>query len=158
MPTGGTILRESTNRNATTPGGFSISNVLPGLPGLTASAMNIIKGNLEGLPSPSEARLQNAYFGAGSGLDPTSEFLTRRGYDLYKRQANQRQQQGLSGLLGLIQTYSGAVAPTPGQELQNQLGQQEIAQRGGEFGQNYAFEQQQWQKQLELLNRFLGGG
>lgn len=160
MPTiGGSFSANSgtQNRNLLDPSKFSINSAIPGLPGLTSSATAIIKSALNGLPSPSESRLQNAYFGAGSGLDPTSDFLKRRGFDLYRRNAQQKQQQGLGSLLSLISTYSGNVAPTPGQELAANQSQEELGQRKLEFGTNYNFEQQQWQKQLDLLNQFLSG-
>jgi hypothetical protein len=95
-------------------------------------------------------------------MDPTSDFLKNRGYDLYKSKANERQQTGIKDLLSLIGTYSGNVAPTPGQEMQNQqqtaaLGEQTASrvQQGDQFQQNYGFEQQQWQKQLELLKQLV---
>ena len=144
---------------------WAMQNAIPGLSGLTNSATGIINSALNGLPSPSESRLQNAYFGAGSGLDPTSDFLRNRGYDLYGAKANQRQQQGLANLLSLVGTYSGTVAPTPGQELQDKqatgqlaLGNRSLEQSGSQFQQDFGFQQQQWQKQLELLNQYLGGG
>lgn len=96
-----------------------INQAIPGLPNLTKSATNIIDSGLNGLPSPDEARLENAYYGAGSGLDPRSEFLQNRGVDLYKRKAEARQQQGLDNLLKLLSTYSGTVAPTTGQQIQS---------------------------------------
>ena len=66
---------------------FAMSSAIPGLDKLTSSATSIISNALNGLPSPSESRLANAYFGAGSGLDPTSDFLRNRGFDLYRRNA-----------------------------------------------------------------------
>lgn len=154
-------------------GQYAINQAIPGLSGLTQSATGIIDSALRGLPSPSESRLQNAYFGAGSGLDPGSDFLRNRGFDLYKRDANARQQQGFNNLLGLVQGYSGTVAPTPGQELQDrqqsaQLAQSEsqfgrnldlqnaqLGQQANQFNQNFGFEQEQWKKQLQLLDQYL---
>jgi hypothetical protein len=72
-----------------------------------------------------------------------------------------------------VQGYSGTVAPTPGQELQDrqqsaQLAQNEsqfgrnldfqnaeLGQRGSQFQQNFGFEQEQWKKQLELLDNYM---
>lgn len=149
----------------TSPTSWAINNAIPGLNNLTSSATGIIDSALNGLPSPSESRSANAYFGAGTGMDPTSDFLRNRGYDLYKGKANQRQQQGLANLLSLVGTYSGNVAPTPGQELQDKqatgqldLGNRQLEQSGSQFQQDFGFQQQQWQKQLELLNEYLGGG
>lgn len=143
------------NRPTQQAGGFQISQAIPGLPALTQSATNIIQSALSGLPSPDEARLSNAYFGAASGMDPTSDFLRNRGFDLYGRMTNARQQQGIGNLLNLVSGFSGAVAPTPGQELQDRQQTAQLNQQGQQFNQNFGFEQQQWNKQLQLLDRFL---
>lgn len=111
---------------------WAINSVLPGLPGLTKSATDIIGNLLTGVPSPSQSRQENAYFGAGSGLDPTSDFLRNRGFDLYGRKAEQRQQTGLQDLLAMIGGYSGTVAPTPGQQIGQQESQADRAQRAAE--------------------------
>lgn len=135
---------------------WAINNAIPGLQGLTKGATDIIGNALSGLPSASEARLENAYFGAGSGLDPTSDFLRNRGYDLYKRKAEQRQRGGIQDLLSLIGTYSGAVVPSPGEELGAQQQSADRAQRGAEFGATMNFEREQYRKSLELLDQLLG--
>jgi len=138
-------------------GQWAINQAIPGLPGLTTSATNIIANALSGIPSPSQSRLENAYFGSASGLDPTSDFLRNRGFDLYKAQANAQQQQGLGNLNNLVGAYSGNVAPTPGQEMQNAQFGQQLAQQGSQFGANLGFEREQWQTQLDLLQKYLGG-
>lgn len=140
----------------TTQPNWAINSAIPGLSGLTQSATNIIRNGLEGLPSPDETRLSNAYFGAGSGLDPTSDFLRNRGYDLYKTKANQRQRQGIQDLLALVGGYSGTVTPTPGQEIGAQQASADRAQRAGEFNATFGFEREQYNKQLELLQKYLG--
>lgn len=151
----------SINPNLRTPtatgtgGQWAINNAIPGLPGLTAGATNIINNALTGLPSPSESRLENAYFGAGSGLDPTSDFLRNRGYDLFKRKAEQRQRGGIQDLLSMVGTYSGAVAPTPGQEIGAQQQSADRAQRASEFSTTFNFEQEQYKKALQLLDQLL---
>jgi hypothetical protein len=137
---------------------YQIENAIPGLSGLTRSATGIIQNALNGMPSPNNARLANAYFGAGSGLDPTSDFLRNRGYDLYRNEANQRQRQGFQDLLSLVGGYSGTVAPTPAQEVGAQQNQQQINNQASQFGQSLGFERQQYDKQLELLTKYLGPG
>lgn len=92
---------------------------IPGFDNLSTSASSIIQNLLSGLPSPDESRLDNAYFGAGTGLDSTSPFLASRGRDLYGKRSETRQQQGIENLLKMLGTYSGTVAPTAGQEMQN---------------------------------------
>lgn len=59
-----------------------LNSAIPGFDTLTGSASDIVKNALSGLPSTANARLQNAYFGAGTGLDSRSGFLTNRGFDL----------------------------------------------------------------------------
>jgi len=135
---------------------WAINQAIPGLEGMTRSATGIINNALQGLPSASESRLSNAYFGAQSGLDPTSDFLRNRGYDLYKRNANQFQRQGVQDLLSLVGGYSGTVAPTPGQEIGAQQASADRGQRAAEFNSTMGFEREQYQKQLELLQKYLG--
>lgn len=135
---------------------WAIGNAIPGLPGLTSSATNIISSALNGIPSPSESRLQNAWFGAGSGLDPTSDFLRNRGYDLYRGKAQQNQQRGIQDLLALVGGYSGTVVPTPGQELGAQQQAADRGQRGAQFNATMGFEREQYNKQLQLLQQYLG--
>lgn len=158
-----------TNPYASANSPWGINAAVPGLSGLTNSASGIIGNALNGLPSPSESRLQNAWYGSASGMDPTSHFLQNRGYDLYRGRANQQQQQGLQNYFGLLGATSGVLAPTPGQEFQNQQFGQSQAQQNNQFGQNQAqqagqfnadfgFQQQQWKKQLELLQQYLGPG
>lgn len=137
-------------------GSWAINAAIPGLPGLTQSATNVINNALTGLPSVSEERLGNAYFGASSGLDPTSDFLRNRGYDLFKRKAEQRQRGGIQDLMSLVTSYSGAVAPTPGQEIGAQQQSADRAQRASEFSQTLGFEREQYNKALKLLDQLLG--
>lgn len=110
---------------------------IPGFGGLTRSATGIIGNLLTGLPSPSLARRENAYFGQASGLgssntDPTHDFLRNRGFDLYGEKAEQRQQTGLKDLLALLAGYSGSVVPTTGQVMQ-----------GNQFDQEFGWKQNQ---------------
>lgn len=105
---------------------------IPGFDNLSTSASSIIQNLLSGLPSPDESRLDNAYFGAGTGLDSTSPFLANRGRDLYGKRAGERQQQGIENLLKMLGTYSGTVAPTAGQEMQ-----------GNQFNRSFNYRQQQ---------------
>lgn len=113
-------------------GQFAINTAIPGLSSLTKSATDVIGNLLNGLPSVDQTRQANAYFGAASGLDPTSEFLRNRGYDLYGQKAEHRKQAGLGGLLGLLGGYSGTVVPTPGQEIGQRESQADRAQRAAE--------------------------
>ncbi len=65
-------------------------------------------------------------------MDPTSDFLRNRGFDLYRREGDKRKQTGLQDLLSLIGGYSGTVAPTPGQQIGQQESQADRAQRASE--------------------------
>ena len=93
-----------------------LDQTIPGLNNLTGGASAIIQNLLQGLPSPDQSRLDNAYFGAGSGLDTSSPFLQSRGRELYGARAEQRQQQGIDNLLKMLGTYSGTVSPSTGEQ------------------------------------------
>lgn len=132
MATGMTGGYSAPRTNTNDPSRFAINTVLPGLPGLTKSATDVIGNLLNGMPSVDQARQANAYFGASSGLDPTSDFLRNRGYDLYGAKGEERKQTGLKDLLALIGGYSGTVAPTPGQQIGQEESQADRAQRAAE--------------------------
>jgi hypothetical protein len=127
-----------------------LNQVLPGFDKLGGQATSVISNLLSGLPSASAARTSNAYFGAGSGVGSTSDFLRNRGYDLYGQQAQQRQQTGLQDLLSTIGGYSGTVVPTAGQSLQNTQFGQQLGEQSSEFGQNLQL--QQFQAMLQALS------
>jgi hypothetical protein len=134
----------------TTPGTTvgQLSQVIPGLPGLTQSATDVIGNMLKGQPSPSATQTANAYFGVGAGV-PGSEFIRNRGFDIYGQQAQQRQQQGLQDLSGFLGTYSPMVA-TPGEIMSNQLGYAQLGQSGAEFNASQAFNDWLQQQRLGL--------
>lgn len=125
-----------------------LSSIIPGLTDLTKTGTDVIQEMLKGLPSPSTTRTANAYFGIGSGA-PGSEFIRNRGYDLYGRQAQQRQQQGLGDLLSFLGQYQQLV-PTPGQNLSTGLGYAQLGQAANEFNTTNAFNQWLAQQQLGL--------
>ena len=129
---------------ANTPGGnfdTFLNQVLPGASNLTQSGTDVIQNMLNGLPSVSNARTANAYFGANSGMGAGSEFLQNRGYDLYNQQANQQTQSGITNLLGMLQGYSSPALQYQGQQLQNAQSGAAQGQQANEFNQNLDLEQ-----------------
>lgn len=135
---------------------------MPGLAGMTPNVLGIINSAITGLPSPSDERAKNAYFGSKSGLGiapggvPGDDFLTNRGYDLYKRKAREQQRGGIQDLATMIGAYSGNVAPTPGQELAQREQAADRGQRASEFSQNLSFQQQMYNDQKALLKQLTG--
>lgn len=135
---------------------------MPGLAGMTPNVLGIINSAITGLPSPSDERAKNAYFGSQSGLGiapggvPGDDFLTNRGFDLYKRRAREQQRGGIQDLATLIGTYSGNVAPTPGQEIGQRESAADRGQRASEFSQSLSFQQQQYNDQKALLKQLTG--
>src|ERR1035437_9287897 len=97
-----------------TGGSNFLNSLLPGFNNLTTSATGDIQSLLNGLPSPSQARTTNAYWGAGAGTPAggagttgdINSFIGARGTDLYGQQAAANQQTGLQDLLQTIGTYS----------------------------------------------------
>jgi hypothetical protein len=134
-----------------TGGSNFLNSLLPGFNNLTTSATGDIQSLLNGLPSPSQARTTNAYWGAGAGTPAggagttgdINSFIGARGTDLYGQQAAANQQTGLQDLLQTIGTYSAPALQAQGQANQvNQFGQN-LAQQGSQFGQNLTVTQQQ---------------
>lgn len=139
----------STNPSATSS---FLESVLPGVTNLTSSATNVIGNLLSGLPSPSAARTNNAYFGVGAGQPDNGgvgTFTANRGADLYGQQAQQNQQTGLSDLLSTLGTYTGAALGNQGQQLQNNQASASLAQQGSEFQQQNQLNQ--FQAMLQAL-------
>lgn len=136
----------------------SIFDVIPGLTGLTNKAASNIGNNLNGLPSASWARTQNAYNGVSSGQPATGgdgTFQENRGQDLYHQQAQQQQQQGLQDLLSLIGGTSGTLTATPGQILQNNQFNKQLGQNASQFDQQNSLNQMNTLLQsLGIMNQF----
>jgi hypothetical protein len=142
------------------PGGANsqqfLESVLPGIGNLTKSATGAIGNLLDGLPSVSQARTTNAYWGVGAGqpaggpggTGDINSFIGQRGTDLYGQQAQQNQQQGLQDLMQTIGTYTSPALANQGQQMQNQQFGQNLAQQGSEFSQGQNQQNQQFQQNL----------
>jgi hypothetical protein len=120
----------NTNTGSTVSNAFN--NAVPGLRNLTTGASAVIQNLLSGTPSPDEARLENAWYGAGTGLDANSDFLRNRGFDLYGKKAAANKQQGLSDLF----SYLSATNPQAQADVANQQFLQSQAQQESQFGRN----------------------
>ena len=142
--------------NASNPQKF-LESVLPGATNLTTSATGVIQNLLNGLPSASQARTNNAYWGVGAGTPAggsngagaVNSFIGNRGADLYGQQANQNQQTGLSDLMQTIGTYTAPALANQGQQIQSSQFGAQLAQQGSEFDKNY--ELQKFQAMLQAI-------
>lgn len=135
-------LTGASNTSATPGGGVNqtnaFSSAIPGFSDLSSVASNNIKQLLAGIPSTDESRLNNAWYGAGSGLDVTSPFLINRGRGLYGAEAAANKQSGIDNFLKMLQGFSGTVVPTTGQEIQNAQFGQGQSQQESQFGRSLA--------------------
>jgi len=132
-----------TPTTGTSSGQGFLESVLPGIGNLTSSATGVISNLLNGLPSVSQARTSNAYFGVGAGQPDTGgvgTFTANRGADLYGQQAQQNRQQGLGNLFQALGSYSQPILANQGQQLQNSQFNQQLNQSADQFGQNYELE------------------
>jgi hypothetical protein len=111
-----------------TPANNPLTSAIPGFDNLAGGASSLVQNLLSGLPSAAPAQRQAAYFGVNSGM-PGSDFARNRGYDLYGEQAEAFQQRGFDDFLKLLQGYSGTVAPTAGQTLQQRQANAEMISR-----------------------------
>ena len=175
MPTGMTGGVPPANPAAATTAGTGtdsqafLESVLPGIGNLTTSATGVIGNLLNGLPSTSQARTTNAYWGVGAGTPAAgaggagdiNTFIGQRGTDLYGQQAQQNQQTGLQDLLSTIGTYTSPALANQGQQLQNQQFGQSLAQSGSQFNQSQGqqaaeFNQTNQLQQLQTMLSALG--
>jgi hypothetical protein len=115
----------------------TFDTAIPGFSSLTSTASGNVKDLLAGVPSPDITRMQNAFFGAGSGLDTGSPFLEARAYDLYGQAAEGRKQRGFENFLNMLKSFSGTLVPTSGQLIQESQFERELAEK----------------KRLDALNR-----
>ncbi|MGO9704104.1 MAG: hypothetical protein ACLPYZ_02685 [Limisphaerales bacterium] len=147
-----------------TPQAF-LESVLPGVSNLTTSATGAIGNLLNGLPSASQARTTNAYWGVGAGQPGSgagsagdiNSFIGQRGTDLYGQQAQANQQTGLNDLLSTIGTYTSPALSNQSQQLQNQQFGQNLAQSGSQFNQSQAQQAAEYNQtnQLQQLQTML---
>lgn len=155
LPTGKTG-GASASAAGTDPQAF-LESVLPGVSKLTGGATDTIENLLKGLPSVSQARTTNAYWGAGAGqpaggLGNTGDinsFIGQRGTDLYGQQAQQNQQTGLNDLLQTIGTYTAPALSNQSQQFQNSQFGQAQNQQNQQFGQSQDQQYQEFLKSQE---------
>jgi hypothetical protein len=129
-----------------------LASIIPNYTSMVGGATGIIGNLLNGSPSPSTVRNDNATFGVASGQPATSglgSLIGNRGYDLYKQQGQANQQTGISNLLNLIQGISSPTLTNQGQQMQNTQATNSLAQQNSQFGQELQL--QQFQSMLQGL-------
>lgn len=114
--------------------GNALTAAIPGFSGLNTQATDLIRSLMSGQLSPQSRR---AIYDAGAERATASGMPGSTGManslfanaDLRNigRASADQQQQGFQDLLALIQGYSGTVAPSAGQEQQNQQFNQQLA-------------------------------
>jgi flagellar biosynthesis GTPase FlhF len=149
----------ATSTATSTPAASSTTNwlesVLPGVSNLTTSATGVIGNLLNGLPSASQARTTNAYYGAGNGQtagNDVNSFIDARGSDLYNTQANANQQTGLSDLNSLLGTYTTAATNNQSVQNQNTQAANSLAQQNAENTQSQSQQLQEYTNSLNQAN------
>jgi len=126
-----------------------INNTVPGAPGLTTSASNLVSQLLNGQPGTSRARNAAAYGGVGSGT-PGSEYIRNAGFDLYNREADQNRQTGLANFLSLASGLTGPQLQQQSQDNQSSQFAQSLAQQKAEFADRLKQAQDQFDAQHDL--------
>lgn len=145
------------NPTTGTSTGLSVLNsALPGANNLISSASSNTQNLLSGLPSTSAARKANAVFGVGSGLAPGSDFLKTRLFDTYGTQVDERNQQGLQDLLGLISGVGGNALAERGQNNQASQFGQSLAQQRQQFADQLKQRQEEFNKSNDLALQQFG--
>lgn len=102
-------------------------NTIPGFPGLTTGASNLIKNLMSGQLSTATKRSiydSAAERGVAGGMPGSSGYANSLFSNATLRDigrtSEQQQQQGFQDLLAMIAGYSGTVSPTTGQDIQQQ--------------------------------------
>jgi hypothetical protein len=117
----------------TAPNSDFISALIPGFGGLNSKSSDVINNLLTGSPNPGTVQNAAATFGAQNGQGAGSGIANKFGFDLYNEMGNQRQQQGLSDLSGLIGSIAQPTLENQGQNQQNQQFYSNLGQSAAEF-------------------------
>ena len=137
------------------PNSDFLSALIPGFSGLTSKSSSVINNLLNGSPNTGTAVNAAATFGATNGLGAGSGIANRFGYDLYNQQGQQRTQQGLGDLAGLISSTAQPTLENQGQNLQNNQFYSNLGQSAAEFNTS---QQNENNRQMQALLAQLSGG
>lgn len=156
-----------------------LANSIPGFEGLNTGASNIIKQLMSGQVSGAQKR---AIFDAGAERGVAGGMPGSTGYagSLFANNdlrtigltAGQNQQQGFQDLLAMITGYSGTIAPSAGQELQDKQFNQQLTFQKRQYNDARSRERQEaeaarqemqgksknWSDFMEYQNRNVGSG
>lgn len=122
------------------------ASILPGFAGLTGKATGNANAALSGnVPQDVVNNIQNqaAAWGVSSGMPGfgNQTLTSQQALKNLGLTSLGQQQTGQNDLLGLLGGYSGTVAPSVGQSLQNNQFYSNLAQSGQEFNANNALSQ-----------------
>lgn len=138
------VLTGATNTPTATTTGSGVNQTnafnaaIPGFSDLTSTSADYIKQLLSGNVSKDNAQLAAAYKGANMGLDPNSDFIRNMNFDYLKKESAANKESGLDKFTKMLQSFSGTVVPTTGQEIQNTQFGQSQAQQESQFGRSLA--------------------
>lgn len=123
------------------PAGQSLINAIPGFSGLSSQSSDLIRQLMSGqLTTGERSSIYNA--GAERGIMGGMPGSSAMGGSLYAnadlrnigRASGERQQQGFQDFLSMLQGYSGTVAPTVGQEMQQDQFAKDLELRNKQYG------------------------
>lgn len=128
----------------------ALNTAVPGMSGLTGNASSYIKDLMAGRITAGE---RGAVYQAGAerGVLGGMPGSTGAGGSLFANNdlrtlglmAGERQQQGLQGYLNLLQTVSGTIVPTAGQQIQSNQFQQDLGFRQNEADRSFGLADRQ---------------
>ena len=123
------------------PAGQSLINAIPGFSGLSSQSSDLIRQLMSGqLTTGERSSIYNA--GAERGIMGGMPGSSASGGSLFAnadlrnigRASGERQQQGFQDFLSMLQGFSGTVAPSAGQEQQNEQFGKDLELRNKQFG------------------------
>lgn len=126
----------------------ALNSAIPGFSGLTGNASSYIKQLMSGSITPGE---RSAVYQAGAergtlggmpgGSTQSGNIFANNDLRTLGLMAGERQQQGLNSFMNLLQTVSGTVVPTAGQQIQSNQFQQDLGFRQNEANRNFGLNQ-----------------
>lgn len=126
-----------------------IEQSIPGFSGLTSSATSIINNLLSGGASTGPSQNAAAKFGVKTGM-PGSGVSNAFGYDLHNKRGDEMRQRGIDDLLKLVTGYSGTVAPTAGQQMEEARSIQDLNHRAAESRSATSLAQQRLKSEQDM--------
>lgn len=141
----------------------ALNTAIPGFSGLTGNASSYIKQLMSGSITPGERATvyqagaeRGTLGGMPGGSTQSGNIFANNDLRTLGLMAGERQQQGLNNFMNLLQTVSGTVVPTAGQQQQQNQFQADLGFRNTQANRNFGLQQNQQDLAAAEFNQRFG--